>query len=109
MPFEDTEFKFPDEIESKGKPAQEAPEIEIEIEDDRPEEDRVDPLPQSVKEELYDDELTDYSAIFLDKTNKLTSSSARFCAYFTRSSIFFISKWILLVFFLTNSTLSRTY
>lgn len=62
MPLEDTEFKFPDEIEDKGKPAQNAaPEIEIEIEDDAPVEDRGrQPLPKPLVEELEKDELDQY-------------------------------------------------
>jgi len=63
--FEKPGFKFPDEgTEIVAREGEEKPEvnIEIEIEDDRPEQDRVDPLPESVKEELYEDELTDYSA-----------------------------------------------
>lgn len=64
MPLEDTEFKFPDEIaeETKGKPAQNAaPEIEIEIEDDAPVEDRGrQPLPKPLVEELEKDELDQY-------------------------------------------------
>jgi len=61
--FEKPGFKFPDEgTEVFSKEDEPKVNIEIEIEDDRPENDRVDPLPESVKEELYDDELTDYSA-----------------------------------------------
>ena len=63
MPLDDdTEFKFPDEVESKGKPSQNAePEIEIEIEDDAPAEDRGrQPLPKPLVEELERDELDQY-------------------------------------------------
>ena len=63
--FEKPGFKFPDEgTEIVAREGEEKDDIniEIEIEDDRPEQDRVDPLPQNVKEELYEDELTDYSA-----------------------------------------------
>jgi hypothetical protein len=63
--FEKPGYTFPDEAtEIVAREGEEKPDvnIEIEIEDDRPEEDRVDPLPDNVKEELYDDELTDYSA-----------------------------------------------
>ena len=60
MPLDDnTEFKFPDEIEDKGKP--QVPEIEIEIEDDAPVEDRGrQPLPKPLVEELEKDELDQY-------------------------------------------------
>jgi len=63
--FEKPGFKFPDEgteIVAREGEEKEDVKIEIEIEDDRPEQDRVDPLPENVKEELYDDEMTDYSA-----------------------------------------------
>lgn len=63
--FEKPGFKFPDEgteIVSREGEEKDDVKIEIEIEDDRPEQDRVDPLPENVKEELYDDEMTDYSA-----------------------------------------------
>jgi hypothetical protein len=64
MPLENTEYKFPDEIveETKGKPEQNAaPEIEIEIEDDAPPEDRGrQPLPKPLVEELEKDELDQY-------------------------------------------------
>jgi hypothetical protein len=63
--FEKPGFKFPDEgteIVAREGEEKEDVKIEIEIEDDRPEQDRVEPLPENVKEELYDDEMTDYSA-----------------------------------------------
>lgn len=63
--FDKQEFKFPDEAEKETKIEVSAEEdnIEIEIEDDTPEKDRnVDPLPENVKQELYEDELEDYSA-----------------------------------------------
>jgi len=54
MPLDNPEYKFPDEIE-------ESPEIEIEIDDDAPKEDRGrQPLPQSLVEELEKDELDNY-------------------------------------------------
>lgn len=59
--FGDDEFKFPDEVEDKKQDDLED-KIEIEIEDDTPEEDRnKKPLPKEVAEELYNDELEDYS------------------------------------------------
>jgi hypothetical protein len=63
--FDKQEFKFPDEAakETKIEVSAEDDNIEIEIEDDTPEKDRnVDPLPENVKQELYEDELEDYSA-----------------------------------------------
>jgi len=63
MPFEEVEFKFPDEVqENKGKPLEkERQEIEIEIEDDTPEPDRGrQPLPKPLVEELEKDELDQY-------------------------------------------------
>ena len=63
MPLDDSiEYKFPDELESKGKPVQnEEPEIEIEIEDDAPPEDRgKTPMPKPLVEELEKDELDQY-------------------------------------------------
>ena len=61
--FEKEEFKFPDEIESEAKNEAEDDEIEVEIEDDTPEKDKNrEPLPKKVAEDLYNDELEDYSA-----------------------------------------------
>jgi len=59
--FEKDEYKFPDEVEKDSKEAESK--LEIEIEDDTPEEDRnKSPLPKEVREELYNDELEDYSS-----------------------------------------------
>jgi hypothetical protein len=58
--FGDDDFKFPDEIEDK---AGDDDKLEIEVEDDTPEEDRnKKPLPKEVADELYNDELEDYSS-----------------------------------------------
>jgi len=69
--MEKVEFEFPDEAEAKGKeeapPAEEleaknTPEVEIEIEDDTPPEDRGrQPLPKELVEKLEVDELDKYS------------------------------------------------
>lgn len=63
--FGSEEFKFPDEIEEEEKSkagANDDDKLEIEIEDDTPEKDRnKKPLPKEVAEELYNDELEDYS------------------------------------------------
>jgi hypothetical protein len=53
--MEESEFKFPDEIESQEQ------KLEIEIEDDTPEEDRGrQPLPKEITEKLDKDELSKY-------------------------------------------------
>ena len=57
-------FKFPDEDDVKvtTEDDQTDEQIIIDVEDNTPEEDRnKDPLPEKVKEELYNDELEDYS------------------------------------------------
>ena len=68
---EQTEFKFPHEVEEEAKAAPEAePELEIKIEDDTPPQDRGRvPLPKEVVEELEKDDLEEYS----DKVKKRLS------------------------------------
>lgn len=58
------QYKFPDELEnSKAKGGEIEDEIEIDIEDDTPEDDRNKaPLPKEIADELYNDELEDYSS-----------------------------------------------
>lgn len=58
------QYKFPDELEnSKAKGGEVEDEIEIDIEDDTPEDDRNKaPLPKEIADELYNDELEDYSS-----------------------------------------------
>ena len=60
-----SEFKFPDEqddVKVTVADDQEDEQIIIDVEDNTPEEDRnKPPLPEKVKEELYNDELEDYS------------------------------------------------
>ena len=61
-----SEFKFPDEqddVKVTVADDQTDEQIIIDVEDNTPEEDRnKDPLPEKVKEELYNDELEDYSS-----------------------------------------------
>jgi uncharacterized protein (UPF0335 family) len=62
--FGNDDFKFPDELDDdKTKALDDEDDLEVEIEDDTPAEDRnKTPLPKEVAEELYNDELEDYSS-----------------------------------------------
>jgi hypothetical protein len=61
--FEKEEFLFPDEVDSKKSDVDQEPEIEIEIVDDTPEEDRRNssPMPKEIVDELEQDDLEAYS------------------------------------------------
>ena len=64
MPKFDDEFKFPDEIDKEDKvQAISDDEIEVEIVDDTPEDDRANatPMPKDIVDELEQDELEEYS------------------------------------------------
>ena len=73
MPEFDDEYKFPDEVDGKeAKGAAEGGEIEIEIEDDTPEEDRGrDPMPKPIVEELEKDELEAYDERTKEKLKQM--------------------------------------
>ena len=60
---EQQEFKFPDEqVEDKAAAAEKEPELQIEVVDDTPPEDRNrTPMPKKVVEELENDDLEEYS------------------------------------------------
>lgn len=71
MPEFDDEYKFPDE-QDEVKGAAEGGEIEIEIEDDTPEEDRGrDPMPKPIVEELEKDELEAYDERTKEKLKQM--------------------------------------
>lgn len=66
MPNFDDEFKFPDEIEEDKKPELEASgedDVEVEIIDDTPEDDKANatPMPKNIVDELETDDLEEYS------------------------------------------------
>jgi hypothetical protein len=72
MPFEPVEYQFPDESKQEDKQAEvEAPEVEIEIVDDTPEEDRG-RKPGPPPEEVSDEELTKYSEDVQKRIKKFT-------------------------------------
>ena len=61
--FEKEEFKFPDEVENEVKTSEVEDDIEIELVDDTPEEDRKNatPLPKEIVDEIDQDDLEAYS------------------------------------------------
>ena len=71
--IEKNEYKFPDEVDDvKVEVVLDGEDVDIEIEDDTPEKDRHrEPLPDNLKEELYQDELTDYSAKVKNKIKQM--------------------------------------
>lgn len=69
-----TEFKFPDEIEAEKKVTVSAEDdnIQIEIDDDTPEQDRgVTPMPKEIVQKLEEDELDKYSSEAKEKLSQL--------------------------------------
>ena len=70
--MEQTEFKFPDEVEGKEVEAKTQPDVEIEIEDDTPAEDRgKTPMPKPLVEELEKDELDQYDDTIKEKLKQM--------------------------------------
>ena len=68
--FDKTEYQFPDEIESKGVAT--SPEIEFEIEDDTPAEDRNrEPMPKAIVDDLENDDLSKYDAATKEKLKQM--------------------------------------
>jgi len=59
----DDDFKFPDEMETPEVEASAEEKIEIEIVDDRPEEDQknAQPLPEAIVKDIENDDLEQYS------------------------------------------------
>lgn len=68
--FDKEEYQFPDEIASKGVAT--SPEIEFEIEDDTPEEDRNrEPMPKAIVDDLENDDLSKYDAATKEKLKQM--------------------------------------
>jgi len=68
--FENEEYTFPDEQEKKVKTSE--PEIEFEIEDDTPEEDRNrQPMPKEIVDDLEQDDLSKYDAATKEKFKQM--------------------------------------
>jgi len=60
--FDKTEFKYPDEVEDKGKPVDKEDDFTFEIEDDTPPEDQnIEPLDDATVKALDEDDLQSYS------------------------------------------------
>lgn len=70
--FEKADFKFPDEVEGTKQVEEKSPDIEIEIEDDTPPEDRgKTPMPKPLVEELEKDELDQYDDTIKEKLKQM--------------------------------------
>jgi len=68
--FEKAEYQFPDEVDSKGVAT--SPEIEFEIEDDTPAEDRNrEPMPKDIVDDLEQDDLSKYDTATKEKFKQM--------------------------------------
>jgi len=77
--YSNLDYKFPDEIESTmTRPEDDKDEVQVEIEDDTPPEDRNNkPMPKEVVDELETDELEEYSDKAKERLKQLKGSARR--------------------------------